>query len=60
MRPPTGTDAAWLATHRKLNLQRYVWWNIIGKTKTNFLFQQPEEIIQKTQYSCSIKINKTL
>jgi hypothetical protein len=28
MRPPTGTGAAWLATHRKLNQWRYVWWNI--------------------------------
>jgi len=33
MRPPTGIGAAWLATHRKLNQQRYVWWNIIGKNK---------------------------
>jgi hypothetical protein len=59
MRPPTGTGAAWLATHRKLNHQRYVWWNLIGrKTKTKLLFQQLEEIIQKTKYS--IKMNKTL
>jgi hypothetical protein len=58
MRPPIGTDAAWLATHRKLNQQRYVWWNITGRTKTKLLLQQTEEIIQKTQYS--IKMNKTL
>jgi hypothetical protein len=59
MRAPTGTGAAWLATHRKLNQQRYVRWNIIGrtktKTKTKLLLQQPEEIIQETQYS--IKMN---
>jgi hypothetical protein len=50
-RPPAGTGAAWLATHRKLNQQRYVWWNIMGRTKTKLLLQQPEEIIQKTQHS---------
>jgi hypothetical protein len=55
MRPPTGTGAACLATHGKLNQQSYVWWNIIGRTKTKLLLQQPEEIIQRTQYS--IKMN---
>jgi len=56
MRLPTGTGTAWLATHRKLNQQRYVWWNISGrtKTKTKLLLQQPEEIIQETY---SIKMN---
>jgi len=54
MRPPTGTGVAWLATHRKLNQQRYVWWNIIGR-KTKLLLQQPEVMIRKKQHS--IKMN---